>query len=138
MAIELLLEALSDTQYEAEVCSEALATAIKGGDDEMVCLLLEHGVSPSFELLRQACSAGVLEAVKMLVDKGIDINEDDGDDAPLLHVAASHSRPDIVHFLINRGASAMLRSAKYGDPLIAALEGSMAPFLWGYFQPESC
>ena len=138
MVIELLLEALSGTQYKIEICGEALSAAMKGGDDEMVCLLLEHGVSPSFEMLRQACSAGVLEAVRMLVDKGIDVDEDDGDDAPLLHVAASHSRPDVVQFLINRGASVMLRSTKYGSPLIAALEGSMAPFLRGCSQSESC
>jgi len=138
MVVELLLEALSGTQYKAEVCGEALSAAIKGGDDKMVCLLLEHSVSPSFEILRQACSAGVLEAVGMLVDTGIDINTDDGDDAPLLHVAASHSRPDIVQFLIKRGANVMLRSTKYGSPLIAALEGSMAPFLRARLQPESC
>jgi len=138
MAAELLLEAMSGTQYEAEVHVEALSAAMKGGHDEMVCLLLEHGTSPSFEILLQACSAGVLEAVKILVDIGIDINEDDGDDAPLLHVAASHSRPDIVQFLIKRGANVMLRSTKYGSPLIAALEGYMAPFLRSHLQPESC
>ncbi len=104
----------------------------------MVRLLLEHGVAPSFEILRQACSAGVLEAVRMLVDTGIDVNEDDGDDAPLLHVAASHSRPDIVQFLIDRGASVKLHSTKYGSPLIAALEGSLASFLRAHFQPQSC
>jgi ankyrin repeat protein len=138
MVVELLLEALSGTQYEAEVCGEALSAAMQGGDDEMVRLLLEHDVSPSFKMLRQACSAGMLEAVRMLVDTGIDINEDDGGDAPLLHVAASHSRPGIVQFLINRGASVMLRSTNNGSPLIAALEGSMAPFLRGRSQPESC
>lgn len=76
--------------------------------------------------------------VKMLVDTGIDIDEDDGDDSPLLHVAACHSRPDIVQFLINRGANTMLLSARYGTPLIAALEGTMAPFLRSTCQPESC
>ena len=138
MVIELLLETLSGTQYEAEVSGEALSAAMKGGNDEMACLLFEHGMSPSFEMLRQACSAGMLEAVKMLVDKGIHVNEDDGNDAPLLHVAASHSRPDTVQFLIDRGATVMLRSTKYGSPLIAALEGSMATFLRSRSQSKSC
>jgi ankyrin repeat protein len=138
MVIELLLEALSGTQYEEEVCGEALLMAIKGGKNETVYRLLEHGVSPSFEMLRQACSSGVLDAVKMLVDTGIDVNEDDGNDAPLLHVAATQSRPDIVHFLINRGANVMLRSPKYGNPLIAALEGSMATRLRRPSQSEYC
>lgn len=134
----MLLEALSGTQYEAEICGDALFAVTKDDSDEMVCLLLENGVSPSFDILRHACSVGMLEAVRMLVDIGIDINEDNGDDAPLLHVAACHSRTEIVQFLISRGASVMLRSKKYGSPLIAALEGSMAPFLRSDSQPASC
>ncbi len=136
--VELLLGALSGTEHETDVCGEALHAAIKSGDGELVRLLLEYGTSPSFDMLRQACAAGTLEAVKMLVDLGIDINEEDGDDAPLLHVAASHSRPSIVQFLIDSGANVMLRSTKYGSPLIAALEGSIAPLLGSYSQPESC
>ena len=49
--VELLLGALSGTQYEAEVCSEALHAAIKSSDDEMVRLLLEYGTSTSFDML---------------------------------------------------------------------------------------
>ena len=133
MVAELLLANLSGNEYEAEICDEALSAAINCGDDEMVLLLLEHGVSPSFEMLRQACVAGVLQVVRMLVDTGIDVNRVDGDDAPLLHVAASHLRSDIVQFLINRGTNVMHRSTRYGSPLIAALEGSMAPL-----EPKSC
>ena len=127
MVAELLLTKLSSNEYEAEICGEALSAAIKCGDVEMVLLLLEHGVSPSFEMLRQACEAGVLQVVRMLVDTGIDVNGVDGNDAPLLHVAASHLRSDIVPFLINRGTDVMHHSTKYGSPLIAALEASMLP-----------
>ena len=135
---ELLLAKLWGNEYEVEIRDEALSTAIEWGDREMVHLLLEHGVSPSFKMLRRACGAGVVEVVRMLVDTGIDVNEDDGEDAPLLHVAACHSRPDVVQFLISRGANTMLRSARYGSPLIAALEGTMAPFLRSASQSESC
>ena len=135
---ELLLANLWGNEYEKDICGEALSAAIECGHREMVHLLLEHGLSPSFEMIRRACAAGVLEVVKMLVDTGIDVNEDDGDDSPLLNVAACHSRPDIVKFLISRGANTMLRSATYGSPLIAALEGTMAAFLRSRSQPESC
>ena len=135
---ELLLAKLWGSEYELEICGEALCAAIECGDCEMVLLLLERGLSPSFEMLRRACIVGGLEVVKMLVDTGIDINEDDGDDGSLLHVAACHSRPDIVEFLISRGANTMLSSATYGSPLVAALEGTMAPFLRSHSQPESC
>ena len=122
---ELLLANLRGNEYEVKICDEALSAAIECGRREMVRLLLEHGVSPSFEMIRQACAAGVLEVVKMLVDTGVDVNEDDGNDGPLLHVAACHSRPDTVRFLISRGANTLLRSPRYGSPLIAALEGTM-------------
>ena len=138
MILELLLEALSGALHEAQVLSETFSAAMNDGDDEMARLLLEHGLPPSFEMLRQACAAGALETVRMLVDNGIDIDEDDGNDALLLHVAATHSNPDIVQFLIDRGANVMLRSAKYGSPLIAALEGTMASVLRSRSQSESC
>ena len=74
----------------------------------------------------------------MLVNIGIDVNDSDGVDAPLIHVAASHSKPEIVQFLIARGADVTVRSPRYGSPLIAALEGFMAPFLRSGSQPENC
>ena len=138
MVVEVLLETLSGSQYEAEVLCEALSDALEDGDDKTVHLLLEYGAPMSMQMLRKACSAARLEAVKFFVEQGININEDDGDDAPLLHVAASHSRPEIVQILINRGANVMLYSTRYGSPLIAALEGAMAPFLRSRSQPLSC
>lgn len=138
MIPELLLGALSGALHEAQVLSESFSAAMKHGDDEIAHLLLEHGLPPSFEMLRQACAAGALETVRMLVDNGIDIDEDDGNDPPLIHVAATHSKSDVVQFLIDRGANVMLRSAKYGSPLIAALEGTMAPFLRSQSQSGSC
>ncbi|KAL9063940.1 MAG: hypothetical protein Q9161_009193, partial [Pseudevernia consocians] len=138
MIFELLLEILPGTRYETEVYSEAFSAAMDCGSDEMACLLLEHGMPPSFEMLRQACAVEALETVRFLVDTGVEVNEDDGNDAPLLHVAASHSNPELVQFLINRGANVMLRSARYGSPLIAALEGIAAPDLRSRSQSESC
>ena len=128
---ELLIESLSGTRHEAQVCSETFSAAMKRGDGELACLLLEHGVPRSFQMLRQACAAGTLKTVRMLVDSDVKIDQDDGIDAPLIHIAASRSNRDIVQFLIDRGANVLLRSEKYGSPLIAALEGTMASFfLW--------
>ena len=135
---ELLLAYLWGNENELEIRREALSAAIECGNRDMVHLLLEQGLSPCFEMLRRACEVGGLEVVEMLVDTGIDVNEDDGDDGPLLHVAACHSRPDIVKFLLSRGANYMFRSVAYGSPLIAALEGTMAPSLRSCWQPESC
>ena len=138
MVVELLLVNLSGTQYEAKICGEALSEAISCGSGKIVGLLMEHGASPSFEMLRQSCSAGALEVVRVLVEQDMNVNEDDGKDAPLLHVAASHLELEIVRFLISRGANVMHCSTKYGSPLVAALEGLMASHLRSDSQPEPC
>ena len=136
--VETLLEALHGTHDELEICWEAFTAIQEHGDEKIARLLLERGVSPSFSMLCQACSAGLLEMVRLLLESGIGVNEDDDEDGPLLHVAAYHSRPQIVQLLIHRGADITLRSTRYGSPMIATLEGSMVPFLQGYRQPNSC
>ncbi|KAL8736090.1 MAG: hypothetical protein Q9181_002565 [Wetmoreana brouardii] len=142
--IQLLLEKLSGSLYEADICSEASSTLMedlslfKERDSEMICLLMERVSTPSFNLLRQACSVGVLEALEILLSTGLEVNSDDGIDAPLLHVAASHSQPDVVRFLISHGANVRLRSPKYGNPVMAALEGCLGPFFLSRSHPESC
>lgn len=136
--VETLLEALYGTHDELEICWEAFTAIQEHGDEKIARLLLERGVSPSFSMLCQACSAGLLEMVRLLLESEIGVNEDDDEDGPLLHVAAYHSRPQIVQLLIHRGADITLRSTRYGSPMIATLEGSMVPFLQGYRQPNSC
>ena len=56
---------------EVDVCGEALSELVKCSDDKMIRFLLENDMARSFETLRQAYSARVLEAVIMLLDKGI-------------------------------------------------------------------
>ncbi|KAI4091130.1 MAG: hypothetical protein L6R37_007786 [Teloschistes peruensis] len=138
VVMQIFLEHLSGSSHEAETCSEASSEMMNADNIPAVCLLLERVSTPSFDLLRQACSAGVLEAVKMLVKAGIDVNGHDGIDAPLLHVAASHSRPDVVRFLLDQAANVMLQSPKYGSPFMAALEGYMPPLLRRLALSESC
>ena len=138
MVVELLLETLSGAQDEAEICNEALSAAVESGDDRIVSLLLDDGVSPTPRMLYPACSAGVLGPVRIIVEMGADVNQKDFEDTSPIHVAAYHSRPNIVQFLIDAGANVMLSSQKYGTPLIAALEGCLAPLLRYYTQTESC
>jgi len=135
---ELLVEALCGTEKEVRICSDALSAAMQCRDDQMVRLLLEHGLTLTVEMLHQACAAGLEESVRMLLVNGIDVNSDDGTSAHPLHVAACHSYPTVVQLLIDRGADVNLRSTKYGSPLIAALEGCLAPFLRARSQPEPC
>ena len=135
---ELLFEALCGTEKEARICADALSAAMQSRDDEMVRFLLERGLTLTVETLHQACAAGLEGTVRMLLVNGIDVNSDDGTSAHPLHVAACHSYPTVVQLLIDRGADVNLRSTKYGSPLIAALEGCLAPFLRANSRPEPC
>ncbi|KAL8917787.1 MAG: hypothetical protein Q9172_005689 [Xanthocarpia lactea] len=127
-AIELLLENLSGIPAAADICSDALPAAMRAGQAKILRLLLGHNLPPSLQILRLACITGDLEAVKLLLDTGINVNGDDGTDEPLLHIAAYHSQPAIVQFLIDCGADVNLQSPNYGSPITSALEGCTASF----------
>lgn len=92
-------------------------------------------MSPSS--LRQACAAGSLASVGMLLESGVDVHSEDGEGGPALHVAACHQRSRVVQFLIDYGADVGFESAKYGSPLLAVLEGCTAPKLrsWAGAEP---
>ena len=134
--IELLLEELFGTFKEEFISADALSAACAGGDDEIVQLLLNYGAPSSSAILRQACAAGLEGTVRTLLESGLNINADDGEGGHVLHVAASHLHLAIVRLLINHGADAHFRSEKYGSPLLAALEGILAPKLRCWVQSE--
>lgn len=137
-AVVLLFETLFDSQVKADICGDAFSTAIKARDAKIVRLLLKHEIPASLELARQDCAAGALKAVKLLVSAEIDINDDDGTDEPLLHVAACHSQPAIVQFLIDCGADVDSQSHKYGSLIISTLKGYHVAFLRASSQSEFC
>ena len=135
--IELLLEELSGTVQEKVIGADALSAACTSGDDETVQLLLYHGAPSSPAIFRQACAAGLEGTVRTLLESGLDMNSDDADGGHVLHVAACHLQSAIVRLLIDRGADVRFQSEKYGSPLLAVLEGCMAPKLRRWAQSRS-
>jgi ankyrin repeat protein len=59
----------------------------------------------SAKAAREACSKGDLEAVKRIVEAGFEIDQDVGEGYTLLHWACQCNQPDIMRYLISRGAS---------------------------------
>lgn len=117
----------------------AYLMAAKASDSEMMRLLLDHGADPSIttELGRTALmvAAGIdmwyidedsganedaVEAVKVALDAGADVNaiDDDGDSA--LHGAAFRGSNEIVQLLVSRGAKLDVKNYLGFTPLMIA------------------
>jgi ankyrin repeat protein len=71
-----------------------------------------------------ACS-GRSEKVKLLLDRGADVNIQGGEYGNALQAAAYHGSPEIVKLLLDRGADVNIQGGEYGNALqAAAFEGS--------------
>ena len=136
LLIERLLDKLCGTDKEESACADALSAATASPDDELFQLLSQHMVSRSPSMLRQACAGGLVGSAMMLLESGVDINSDDAEGSPALHIAAGHQRPHIVQLLLDHGADVCLQSTKYGSPLLAALEGCTTPKLRSWARGE--
>ena len=97
--------------------------AAQSGDVPLMRLLLDHGADPKIPTTNNVTAlevaAGIgwvegvtyewseqdnLEAVKMCLDLGIDVNARDGDGRTALHGAAHKGRNAVVQLLVDRGA----------------------------------
>ena len=121
--------------------STALMRAAKNGDTAAIRLLLEHGADPSIvqknhtTALMLAAGLGrgqgvfakdyatdreMLEAVKVLVGRGVDVNAVNDNGQTAMHFAVRVS-DDIVRFLATSGARLDVKDKQGRTPLDAAL-----------------
>jgi uncharacterized protein len=139
-AVKTLLEmgANPNKQTDSDRMSPLMRAAELGGggyihkfaDSRYLKLLLKFGGNPNavqdgdkmvkrernyFTPLELACRAGLLENVKILVDAGADVNLDVHGNSPLFAAVISQ-HPDIVLFLLNKGAT-------YDKPLYTTAKG---------------
>ncbi|XP_071079435.1 E3 ubiquitin-protein ligase MIB2-like [Haliotis cracherodii] len=81
--------------------------------DERLKNIIHHGITP----LILACSAGVVDVVKQLLDEGVDINQKDvGQQTPLLH-ALFRDADDVLEILLARGSDVNLAGQQGITPL---------------------
>jgi ankyrin repeat protein len=110
-------------QWLYEDGATAFLRASQSGDVVLMRLLLEHGVDPKIATANGTTplmvASGIgwvegvtnemgrkenLEAVKLLLDLGADVNAVDGDGRTALHGAAHKGRNEVVQLLVEHGA----------------------------------
>ena len=119
-------------QWLDENGATAFLRASQSGDVELMKLLLAHGADPKIATvlgvtaLQVAAGIGwvegvtyewspraTFEAVRMLLDLGLDVNAQADTGRTALHGAAHKGRPDVVQILADRGAKLDVRD--YGN-----------------------
>lgn len=114
--------------------------AAKGGDVDVVQLLLAAGADPMMPAARDGSTPAMvaaghlwkadrtattesesLETLKVLLDAGVDVNAGNTNGETALHSAASRGADTIVQFLVDRGARLDARDKANRTPLDAAM-----------------
>ena len=120
---------------QAEGRTPVFLAASLGHGNAILRLVLEHGGNPAIATangqtpLMVAAARGDIEALRLLVDKGVDLNARNGAGETALMFAASNGSPEAVRFLLDRGADATVRSKRnetaLGNAGTAAVEESV-------------
>jgi ankyrin repeat protein len=129
-------------QWLYEDGATPLLRAAQSGDVELMKLLLAKGADPkiatNYNVTPLAAAAGIgwvegvtyewspasnVEAVKLLLDLGLDVNAADADGRTALHGAAHKGRNDVVQLLVDHGAKLEARDNGSRDTLSGELQG---------------
>lgn len=73
--------------------------------------------------LYYASHAGLASPVRVLLDKGADVNAQDGYYGNALQAASSKGHEEVVQMLLDKGADVNAQGGYYGNALYAALSG---------------
>lgn len=120
---ERQLDRLKDLQeYKDSYIKDNLLQAVQNNNTEIVKILIDNAsdklVIPT-ECINGACMLGYFEIVKLLVEKGVDIHQQDGEYP--LNYAVREGHFEIVKYLVEHGANIHARN---NHPLHdAALKG---------------
>lgn len=134
--IKFLLGNLIGTAEETAACENAMVIACNDQRDDSLNLLLDCGIQPYSGLLHQTCKFGLVESVKTLLGMYADPNEADAEGARPLQIAIAHRKVAVVKVPLEQGANVNYEDARYGCPLMTALEGSATPALNQLNLPE--
>lgn len=131
-----LLEITGSLEWVDFTGQTPFLTAALAGDVTVMKLLLEHGANPRIDTYQGTsplmAAAGVnwvlaqtwtespdqlLEAVKLCVDLGMDVNQANSMGITALHGAANRGSDDIIRFLVARGANLTAQDKEHRSTL---------------------
>ena len=121
--IEKLLKAGADATARDGKGRDALTLAAKRDDLNAIAVLLKSGgrvISQATNALRLAASDNHLEALKAMLDNGVDVNAAGRDGATALDAAVRHGDAETVRFLLRRGADPQRKEAEGATALMLA------------------
>ena len=103
-----------------------LMRAAKGNDLEMLRLLLDGGADPTITMKDRtttAMLASTLDAIKLLVERGVDINAFNTNGQSILHNAAARGSTAIIQYAAAQGARLDRKDKQGRTPLDIARNG---------------
>jgi ankyrin repeat protein len=142
------------TNFTMQWLSEEGATpflrAAQSGDVALMKLLLDHGADPKIATAHGVTALEVasgigwvegitfewspeqsLEAVRMCLNLGIDVNNADDEGRTALHGAAHKGRTDVIQFLVDHGANLEAHDKGSRDTFAGAMKGmTWIPLDW--------
>jgi ankyrin repeat protein len=115
----------------------ALMEACHFANMPMISFLLRHGATPDEPrspkgrtALMVACAYWCgMDAVKLLVEKGADVNATADDGTTPLMLAAMNEKQDVVDYLLARGSQAAVKDAKGQTALDYARKGKVEEYM---------
>ncbi|MBN1669765.1 MAG: ankyrin repeat domain-containing protein [Kiritimatiellae bacterium] len=131
-AAEILIRHGADVNATGANQITPLVWHIESCRPQIVALLLAHGADPRAPrrkdgktLLHLAADRSNPETVRLLLDKGLEVNVPDGIGATPLHYAAFKGHADVVRALLERGADPAIRLAH--DAAVITFRGRGLP-----------
>ncbi|KAH9280106.1 Ankyrin-2 [Echinococcus granulosus] len=129
--VKLLIEAGADVQLESRGKHRPIHLAAKVGDIEIIRLLLEKGAQVNagtkrgYTALHIATKYGKIDAVRYLVDEAkADANAAARNGLTPLHVSIYYQYPQVVEFLLSRGADVTAKCKNGFTPLHLAAKAN--------------
>ncbi|CAF0906949.1 unnamed protein product [Adineta steineri] len=137
--VRMLLERGAQIDCDWAGGMSLIADAMNSNDTELITMLMDRGarVTPTPDmladsddqnalyLLHYAVDDGLLDIVKLLVEKGqIPLNTLDQSGWSPLHLAAGHNYVEIINYLLSKGADVNIKDSNGNTPLAWAKEMS--------------
>ena len=124
----LIAEGSDVQEIDSETALTPLVEATLGGDKEIVVLLIEKGADPAgrdgkgFTALHAAAHMGYVDIVELLIERGVDVNDQENTSRITpLHAAAERDYQDVAKVLLLNDVDLNLKTESGHTPVILAV-----------------